>query len=77
MSYDRTSANPIYEGAAHYERDVDGIPCSCGGYMGRVDVTAEEEMAFGCGRAGCCSRAFVCRVCAKRSLGWAEAPEME
>lgn len=76
-SYDRTSANPIYEGAQHYERNVEGIACDCGGYADRADVTKEEELAFGCGRPECCSRAFVCRVCARRYLGWAHAPEME
>lgn len=58
-------------------RNAEGIPCSCGGYAESVDVTAEEEKAHGCGRKGCCSRAFVCKVCKTRWVGQAEAPEME
>ncbi len=60
------------------ERCADSIPCECGGYMDRVEVTPEEDEEFGCGRTwNCCSRAFVCRICKKRHACAAEAPEME
>jgi hypothetical protein len=58
-------------------RDTDGIPCTCGGYAAQVAVTPEEEKAHGCGRPGCCARAFVCKLCKTRLVGSAEAPEME
>lgn len=59
------------------DRSATGIPCPvCSGYADKVEVTGEEESEFGCGRSGCCSRAFVCRLCHRRIVGWAEAPEM-
>ena len=58
-------------------RNADGIKCECGGYADSADVTDAEERRYGCGRPGCCSRAFVCAKCGARIVGTAEAPEME
>jgi len=58
-------------------RQAEGYPCPCGGYADSVDVTPTEEKRFGCGSVGCCSRAFVCRVCKRRLVGKAESPEMD
>lgn len=59
-------------------RDAKAIPCSCGGYMDRVDATPNEVANFNCGRGyECCVRAFICRICKKREVHTAEAPEME
>lgn len=58
-------------------RAHDGIKCDCGGYAEKAEATEEEEEKYGCGRQGCCSRAFVCAVCGTRWVGSAEAPEME
>jgi hypothetical protein len=63
------------------KRSADAIPCPCGGYADRVETTTEERDEYGCGFRErlfeCCARAFVCRVCGKRLVGTAEAPEME
>jgi hypothetical protein len=64
------------------DRDAEGIPCECGGYADRdAKMTAEEISGRSCGRDTpsyqCCSRAFVCRVCKKRWLGMAAAPDMD
>jgi hypothetical protein len=60
------------------KRSADAIPCPCGGYADRVDCTQNELELYNCGRSReCCARAFVCRVCGKRLVGTAEAPEME
>lgn len=59
------------------KRGVEGIQCACGGYAEKVVVTNEEENRYGCGRQGCCARAFVCKLCGTRWVGGAEAPEME
>ncbi len=59
-------------------RSVEGVKCQeCGGFAGRVDCTPKEEFEWGCGRTGCCARAFVCALCGTRHVGCAEAPEME
>jgi hypothetical protein len=58
-------------------REAIGVPCECRGYTDRVDCTPDEEQKFGCGRTGCCARAFVCRVCKVRIVGSADAPEMD
>lgn len=62
-------------------RHAEGVPCPrCNGYADRVDATLEERQRYGCkGGAddhGCCSRAFVCRLCGERILGTADSPEM-
>lgn len=61
----------------HVGRDADGIACMCGGYAEQVDITPEEDAKHGCGRSGCCGRAFVCKLCKTRWVGSCEAPEME
>lgn len=62
------------------DRGAVGVPCSCGGYAGAVDSTAEECRQYGCGRdrpgSECCAAAFVCRICGKRIVGSYEAPEI-
>ena len=58
------------------EREADAVECGCGGYAVRVEVTPEEEKQYGCGTPKCCSRAFVCKLCGRRTFGTAEAPEM-
>jgi hypothetical protein len=59
-------------------RDVDAIPCPCGGYADRVDVSQEESAKYGCKNyVDCCSRAFVCRICKERLVGKADAPEAD
>ena len=59
-------------------RDVESIPCPCGGFADRVKCTPEEIKEHNCGRSyECCSRAFVCRICKKRLIGQAFAPEVE
>lgn len=57
------------------ERGVNAYACTCGGYGESVDVTPEEEKKHGCGRWGCCARAFVCRICKTRWVGSLEAPD--
>ncbi len=60
------------------ERDADAIKCECGGYAEQVEPTTEEMREYGCGRMiGCCSRAFICALCNKRTAARAVAPEME
>ena len=64
------------------DRDVNAVPCPCGGYSDRVKTTAEEKKEFGCARDQqfdweCCVRAFVCRICKERLAGRALAPEMD
>ena len=58
-------------------RFQDSYECECGGYCALDELTAEEEKECGCGREGCCGRAFLCRVCQTRWIGRIEAPEME
>jgi len=61
------------------ERETEAIECNCGGYAARVPCTNKEIKEHQeCGRSyECCLRAFVCRVCGKRIIGHAPAPEME
>jgi hypothetical protein len=64
------------------DRNAGAMKCECGGYMDRVDCTAEERKKFGCSRDRtggweCCARAFVCCICKLRHACWAEAPEMD
>lgn len=59
------------------ERGADAVKCSCGGYAEQADTTPEEDTTYGCGRPGCCSRAFVCAICGNRMVARAHAPEME
>ena len=62
-----------------FAREAEGIECpACSGYAERVTTTSEERKEFGCFRDAwgeCCARAFVCKVCGKRIVGAAEAPE--
>lgn len=58
------------------DRETQSIRCSCGGFAERVKVTPAEEARSGCGRPGCCSRAFLCGLCKRRICRKAEAPEM-
>jgi hypothetical protein len=58
-------------------RTAEAAPCTCGGYADSVPVTPEEDRKYGCGRMGCCSVAFSCRLCGKRLVGSCEAPEMD
>lgn len=60
------------------KRETEAIKCpACGGYARRVPNTLKEREEYGCGRNyDCCSRAFLCDTCAKRTIGYAEAPEM-
>ena len=60
-------------------RSANGIPCpKCNGYSESVESTQDEIAAFDCiGQFGCCVRSFVCRLCKTRTVGSAEAPEME
>lgn len=58
-------------------RRAPGIRCACGGFASRVDPTTDEDKEHGCGRSGCCTRAYVCGLCQTRYAGAAEAPEME
>lgn len=61
-------------------RQADGIPCECGGYADRVDCTPEEMEEYNCSEWKsweCCARAFLCRICKKRLVGRAEAPDMD
>ena len=59
------------------DRDAEGVCCpKCKGYAENAEVTKEEDYEYGCGRfMGCCSRAFICKLCGARILGKAEAPE--
>lgn len=63
------------------ERNVVAVPCECGGYCDRVECTLEEHREYGCGRDRlgyeCCARAFVCRICKRRHVATAEAPDMD
>ena len=70
--------NPdIIEFEERIDRDISARPCPCGGYADRVKCTKEEIAQYGCGKSyECCSRSFVCRICQKRLVGSAEAPEM-
>lgn len=60
-------------------RDDEGIRCpACKkGYAESVEPTDEEEAKYGCGRPGCCSRAFVCAACGVRTAARAPAPDMD
>lgn len=59
-------------------RNAEGTPCECGGYMDKVEPTAKEIKKYNCGRPwNCCAAAFVCRVCKKREACKLDAPEME
>jgi len=62
------------------ERTANAIPCpSCNGYAERDKCTKEELQIVNCSGhvSECCGRVFVCRICKKRILAKAEAPEME
>jgi len=62
------------------ERTTNAIPCpDCNGYADRDKCTPEElKLVNCCGRTyECCGRVFVCRICKKRILAQADAPEME
>lgn len=62
------------------KRDVDAIPCpDCNGYADRGKCTPNELKLVNCSErvTECCGRVFVCRICKKRILAKAEAPEME
>jgi hypothetical protein len=64
-------------GSIFFSREADGIECECGGYAQRVDCTKKELQEYNCGRYWeCCARAFVCKMCGKRIVGQAEAPEV-
>jgi len=56
-------------------REPEKIMCSCGGEVGMVDPTKEEEKKYGCGRPGHCVRAFECKKCKTRFTMRLEAPE--
>lgn len=62
-------------------RGTSAVPCPCGGYADRVKTTEEERELHGCAADSdtweCCARAFLCRVCKKRLVGVADAPEMD
>jgi hypothetical protein len=60
------------------DRDAEAIPCdTCQGYADRVPCTKEEIKGQSCQRPyECCIRAFKCRLCGKRMVRDAEAPEM-
>jgi hypothetical protein len=60
------------------ERYDRGIPCPhCSGYADSCLTTDAEEHQYGCGREGCCARAFICRLCGRRTAMRAHAPDME
>lgn len=63
------------------DRETKAIECGCGGYAGIVDCTEDECNKYGCGRdvpgRECCARAFVCKICGKRFVGAAPAPDMD
>ena len=74
MSEDQggTAASVI---AGYVDASANAYPCRCGGYCDRAKPTPDEEREHGCRVEGCCSRAFVCRVCGARYVGRAEAPD--
>lgn len=67
------------------ERDAKGCPCpGCNGYAdeaeGQDSLFTKDEIdgPMNCGRSyACCICAFKCRVCGKRILAMAEAPECD
>lgn len=69
----------VHEGS--FDREAKGIPCPNVDEdnlpsVNQVEETADEDREFGCGRPGCCGRAFVCRICGARIVGRADAPGM-
>ncbi|AXQ68829.1 hypothetical protein HOU00_gp296 [Caulobacter phage CcrPW] len=62
------------------ERHSTAIECECHGYAAREEASPsreEDRAAGGCGRPGCCTAAFTCRLCGKRWIAALPAPEME
>lgn len=59
------------------ERFVKKSICSCGGDVYEVETVSEEEVKYGCGRKGCCIRAFQCKKCNVRFLLKIDAPEID
>jgi len=61
------------------ERHITAVKCpDCGGYAEQVDCTEAEINSQSCGRGHeCCIRAFVCCLCARRTVTSVDAPEME
>ncbi len=67
------------------ERNADGIPCpECNGYAEEAtderSIFTAEEIAgeMNCGRNwACCIGAYICRLCNKRILARAQAPECD
>lgn len=57
-------------------RDTLGIACTCKGFAERVECTPEEQKTLSSCVGGCCSRAFVCKLCGQRWVGKAVSPEM-
>ena len=54
---------------------IESVKCSCGGIPIEAETTDCEEKEFGCGRRGCCVKAYECPECKTRfTLGLA-APE--
>lgn len=61
-------------------RDAEAIECECHGYaaLDKTPPSREEDIAAGgCGRPGCCTSAYTCRLCGKRWIVGLPAPEME
>jgi hypothetical protein len=74
MTY-RVAQGEMVENVERYDK---AIECECHGYAAREASTREEDLAAGgCGRIGCCTAAFVCRVCGTRWIVSLPAPEME
>lgn len=61
-------------------REQQGFECpSCHGYCEETECTEDEILSdLNCGRTyACCCVAFKCKLCGKRWVGKANAPEME
>lgn len=56
-------------------REISSISCSCGGEVTEQTATIEEEATHGCGRRGCCVKAYVCGKCGTRFTLSLESPE--
>jgi hypothetical protein len=59
------------------ERGEHGAPCTCGGYMDKVDEETPEDLKIAAERryCACCVAVFVCRVCGDRDVIEEPAPD--
>jgi SOS-response transcriptional repressor LexA len=73
-------AGEVVEAKYQFDREAQGILCTCGGYARQVEPSAEETEKYGCFRDKvyqCCVRAFECGLCGLRTVGGAEPPDYD